>query len=84
MTMGRCPTCGQPVETSGPDPCMRPTPLARWRIQYWRNPAPKGGAVMELGVFTPDDEPLYAAPLTERNDQLAREVVAAMNATLPA
>jgi hypothetical protein len=38
---------------------------------------------MELGVFTPDDEPLYAAPLTDRNDQLAREVVAAMNATLP-
>jgi hypothetical protein len=38
-------------------------------------------AVMELGVFTPHGDLLYAVPLTERNDQLAQAVVAAMNGT---
>jgi hypothetical protein len=79
---GRCPTCGQRVESpnlaGSPDP-----PIAlRWRVQYWRNPVPKGATAMELGVFTPDGEMLYSAPLTEKNERLAQAVVAAMNAIL--
>jgi hypothetical protein len=35
---------------------------------------------MELGVFTPEGDLLYAAPLTEKNEQLAQAVVAALNA----
>jgi hypothetical protein len=52
----------------------------RWRVQYWRNPVPKGVTAMELGVFTPEGELLYSAPLTEKHEQLAQAVVAAMNA----
>jgi hypothetical protein len=75
----RCPTCGQRVDASIPATSADPAPPTRWRVQYWRNPVPGRDAVMELGVFTPEGDLLYAAPLTERNDQLAQAIVAAMN-----
>jgi hypothetical protein len=78
-TAGRCPTCGQRVEGSNFASSPEPAAAARWRVQYWRNPIPQRDAVMELGVFTPEGDLLYAAPLTERNDQLAQAIVAAMN-----
>jgi hypothetical protein len=78
-TAGRCPTCGQRVEGSSFASSPGPAAAARWRVQYWRNPIPQRDAVMELGVFTPEGDLLYAAPLTERNDQLAQAIVAAMN-----
>ena len=76
----RCPTCGQRVESPGIVGSADPTAAVRWRVQYWRNPVPRGVTAMELGVFTPEGELLYAAPLTEKNEQLAQAVVAAMNA----
>lgn len=76
---GRCPTCGQRLEGSSLVSSEDPATSPRWRVQYWRNPVPMRDAVMELGVFTPEGDLLYAAPLTERNDQLAQAVVAAMN-----
>jgi hypothetical protein len=79
-TAGRCPTCGQRVEGSNCVSSADPHESARWRVQYWRNPVPKRDVVLELGVFTPEGDLLYAAPLTERNDQLAQAIVAAMNA----
>jgi hypothetical protein len=76
---GRCPACGQRVEGSNLASSVDPAPFTRWRVQYWRNPVPMRDAVMELGVFTPEGDLLYAAPLTERNDQLAQAIVVAMN-----
>jgi hypothetical protein len=75
----RCPTCGQRVEGSSLVSSEDPAAPTRWSVQYWRNPVPRREAVMELGVFTPQGDLLYAAALTERNDQLAQAVVAAMN-----
>ena len=81
MTAERvCPTCGQRIESPGA-PVAVPAPHAlRWRVQYWRNPVPKGITAMELGVFTPEGELLYSTPLTEKNERMAQAVVAAMNA----
>jgi len=76
----RCPTCGQRLESPGVAAIPGPPVARRWRVQYWRNPVPRGATAMELGVFTPEGELLYAAPLTEKNEQLAQAVVAAMNA----
>jgi hypothetical protein len=78
-TAGHCPTCGQRVEGLNLASSADSVSPTRWRVQYWRNPVPKRDAVMELGVFTPDGDLLYAASLTERNDRLAQAIVAAMN-----
>jgi hypothetical protein len=84
MTEGRCPTCGQSVPPSTSIGTADEPIASRWRIQYWRNPVPKGVTAMELGVFTPEGELLYSTPLTEKQEQLAQAVVAAMNATAAA
>jgi hypothetical protein len=76
----RCPTCGQRLESPSVAGNAGPPVALRWRVQYWRNPVPRGVTAMELGVFTPEGELLYAAPLTEKNEQWAQAVVAAMNA----
>jgi hypothetical protein len=76
----RCPTCGQRLESPSIAGGASPPVELRWRVQYWRNPVPRGVTAMELGVFTPEGELLYAAPLTEKNEQRAQAVVAAMNA----
>jgi hypothetical protein len=80
----RCPACGQRLESGSVGAGSGPLQSTRWRVQYWRNPVPRGVTAMELGVFTPDGELLYAVPLTERNEQLAHSVVTAMNALPPA
>jgi hypothetical protein len=76
----RCPTCGQRLESPGIAASAGLLVPHRWRVQYWRNPVPRGVTSMELGVFTPEGDLLYAVPLTEKNEQLAQAVVAAMNA----
>ena len=81
---GQCPTCGQRVEPSTSIGSTDAPIVPRWRVQYWRNPVPKGVTAMEIGVFTPEGELLYSAPLTEKHEQLAQAVVAAMNANAAA
>jgi hypothetical protein len=76
----RCPTCGQRLESPGATVSATSPVPHRWRVQYWRNPVPRGVTAMELGVFTPEGELLYSAPLTENNEPMPQAVVAAMNA----
>jgi len=61
-TAGRCPTCGQRLDALGPASDAGSAVATRWRVQYWRNPVPKGVTVMELAVFTPEGDLLRHSP----------------------